>query len=96
MLDNIERLRNEGKNMQEILKRLPKARKIANHENLEVDWESCERYGIDDKEDLMENILTSSTDEVLNSILFKLNNGIKFRTKIHSNVGLVIERVYED
>jgi hypothetical protein len=96
MLDNIERLRNEGKNMQEILKRLSKARKIANHENLEVDWEICERYGIDDKEDLMEKILTASTDLVLNSILFKLNNDIKFRTKIHSNVGLVIERVYED
>lgn len=81
--------------MKEILKRLPKARAIANHENLEVDWEICERYDIDDREDLMENILTSSTDRVLNSILFKLNNGIKFRTKIHSNVGLVIERIYD-
>lgn len=82
--------------MTEILKRLPKARKIANHENLEVDWESCERYGIDDREDLMEKILTASTDEVLNRILFKLNNGIKFRTQVHPNMGLVIERVYED
>ena len=82
--------------MTEILKRLPVAKKIANHENLEVDWESCERYGIDDKEDLIENILTASTDEVLNRILFKLNNGIKFRTQAHHNMGLVIERIYED
>lgn len=81
--------------MQEILKRLPKARKIANHENLEVDWEICERYDIDDREDLMEEILRASTDMVLNRILFQLNNGIKFRTQVHPNMGLVIERVYD-
>lgn len=81
--------------MTEILKRLPVAKKIANHKNLEVDWENCERYGIDDREDLMEKILTASTDEVLNRILFNLNNGVKFRTQVHPNMGLVIERIYD-